>query len=146
MLVNINWDEWMEIEFEVALDSGSIVHMCAEEDALGCLLQVSAGSKRGQTFIVGHGGVMAHLGEMELNLVDPKYGTSFSSTFQIVKVTQPLMSVGNICDEGYKVVFDRHIAIITSEADVKEICRLYRQENGVYTAKLRLTSPFAWRG
>ena len=146
MLVNSREDEWMEVEFEVALDSGSIVHICSSEDAPGYLLQESPGSKRGQKFIVGDGGVMANLGEMTLNLAEPKAGNEFSSTFQIAKVTRPLMSVGKICDEGYKVIFDRKVARIINEADGSEICQFHRQDNGLYTAKLRLKAPFARRG
>ena len=89
---------------------------------------------------------MENMGEMELNLADEQVGTSFSSTFQIAKVTRPLMSVGKICDEGYKVVFNRKVACIISEADGSEVCRFYRQDNGLYIAKLRLKAPFAGRG
>ena len=40
-------EEWKDLEFEVALDSGSVVHVCASEDISGYLVQASAGSKRG---------------------------------------------------------------------------------------------------
>ena len=41
-------DAWEDIEFEVALDSGSVVHVCAPDDCPGYILQESPGSKRGQ--------------------------------------------------------------------------------------------------
>ena len=56
------------------------------------------------------------------------------------------MSVGKICDEGYKVIFDRKVARIINEADGSEICQFHRQDNGLYTAKLRLKALFARRG
>ena len=137
-------EEWTEVEFEVALDSGSIVHICSEEDAPGYILQESAGSKRGQTFVVGDGGVMANLGEMELNLSE-QTGNEFTSTFQIAKVTRPLMTVGKICDEGYEVVFDKNVAKVVAE-DGEVVCQFNRQDHGLYTAKLRLKAPFARHG
>ena len=44
-----------------------------------------------------------------------------SSTFQIAKVTRPLMSVGHICDQGLHVVFDKAKAVV-SDKDGVEIC------------------------
>ena len=41
-------DAWEDIEFQVALDSGSVVHVCAPDDCPGYMLQESPGSKRGQ--------------------------------------------------------------------------------------------------
>jgi len=43
-------DAWEDIEFEVALDSGSVVHVCAPDDCPGYMLQEPPGSKRGQAF------------------------------------------------------------------------------------------------
>ena len=42
--------EWPEVEFEVALDSGSVVHVCSNADTLGYLLEPSPESKRNQHF------------------------------------------------------------------------------------------------
>ena len=41
-------ETWDDLEFEVALDSGSVVHACAPADCPGYLLQESPGSRRGQ--------------------------------------------------------------------------------------------------
>jgi hypothetical protein len=41
-------EQWEVLEFEVALDSGSVVHVCAPADCPGYLLQDSAGSRPGQ--------------------------------------------------------------------------------------------------
>ena len=32
-------EEWIDVEFEVALDSGSIVHVCRDSDAPGYVLE-----------------------------------------------------------------------------------------------------------
>ena len=41
-------DAWEDIDFEVALDSGSVVHACAPDDCPGYMLQESPCSKRRQ--------------------------------------------------------------------------------------------------
>ena len=63
----INNNAWEDLEFEVALDSGSVVHVCAPADCPGYLLDESPGSRRGQDFLVGDGGCIPNLGQMKLN-------------------------------------------------------------------------------
>ena len=41
-------DQWEDLEFEVTLGSGSVVHVCAPADCPGYLLDESAWSRRGQ--------------------------------------------------------------------------------------------------
>ena len=48
--------QWENLEFEVALDSGSVVHICAPVDCPGDQLQEWQGSHRGQEFLMGAGG------------------------------------------------------------------------------------------
>ena len=95
------------MEFEVALDSGSVVHVCSDEDCMGYLLEDSPGSKINQMFLMGDGGKIPNQGQKSLRLADLNRGVEISSAFQIAKVTRPLMSVGKICDEGKQVVFDK---------------------------------------
>ena len=45
ILVN---EAWKDMEFEVALDSGSVVHVCSTDDCPGYMLAESPGSRRGQ--------------------------------------------------------------------------------------------------
>ena len=101
---------WDDIEFEVALDSGAVVPVCAPEDCPGYLLDESPGSKSGQRFLMGGGGTIANLGQKKLNLTDEDH--NLCSVFQIAAVTQPLMSVGKICDEGHNITFDAVQAIV----------------------------------
>ena len=124
----------------MALDSGSVVHVCAEEDCLGYLLEESPGSKRNQMFLMGDGGKIPNQGQKSLRLADLNNGVEISSTFQIAKVTRPLMSVGKICDEGKQVLFDKHSARVMDK-DGKEVCRFERQAGGLYVAKLKLRAP-----
>ena len=135
-------ETWVETEFEVALDSGSVVHVCAAEDANGYTLESSPGSRRKQMFIMGDGGKTANLGQKALNLTDPSIGkeNEIKSIFQIAKVTRPLMSVGKICDEGMEVKFTKNEAQVVDKAG-RTVCKFYRQPGGLYVAKLKLRAP-----
>ena len=83
---------------------------------------------------------MRNYGQKTLNLASDK--CSFSSVFQIAAVHRPLMSVGRICDNDNSVVFNKTRAVVLGP-DNAEICVFTRQPGGLYTAKLKLTSPFA---
>ena len=82
---------------------------------------------------------MKNCGQKTLNLQSDQ--AQFSSVFQIAAVTRPLMSVGRICDHDNQVLFDKHKAVVYAPDDT-EICRFTRQPGGLYTAKLKLKSPF----
>ena len=81
--------EWRDVEFEVALDSGSVVHVCAPEDCPGYKCEESPGSRRGQEFLVGDGGTIPNLGQSKLNLSDQD--RNIQSVFQIAAVTRDLL-------------------------------------------------------
>ena len=51
----VNDAEWVDVEFEVALDSGSTDHVCHTGDVPGYVIEASPGSRAGQGFIVGNG-------------------------------------------------------------------------------------------
>ena len=55
--------EWVDVEFEVTLDSGAIVHVCRDSDTPGYDLRDSAGTRRGQNFLAGNGCTMPNLGK-----------------------------------------------------------------------------------
>jgi hypothetical protein len=131
-------ETWKDLEFEVALDSGSVVHVCSQDDCPGYMLAESPGSRRGQEFLMGDGGTIPNMGQSRLNLTDN--GSDIESIFQIAAVTRPLMSVGKICDEGHSVTFDSVMAVVRSK-DGDELCRFHRKDGGLYVAKLTLKSP-----
>ena len=138
-------DAWEDIEFEVALDSGSVVHVCAPGDCPGYMLQESPGSKRGQEFQMGDGGLIKNLGQKQLNLSDSMIGRDVQSVFQIAAVTRPLMSVGRICDEGHEITFNNICAVVRTK-EGEELCRFSREPGGLYVAKLKLRSPAGFAG
>ena len=136
-----NGQEWEDILFEVALDSGCTDHVCAEIDTPGYRLSDSPGSKRGQCFIIGDGNRLPNTGQKALRLeTEGAEPSVIESTFQIAKVARPLMSVGKICDAGMRVVFSDAVAIV-EDSNKQEVCRFERDNGGLYVAKLRLKRP-----
>ena len=83
-------EEWQDVEFEVALDSGSQDHVCDEVDCPGYATEPSPGSSRGQCFVVGDGGNLENMGQRNLNM-EPlnDANVAMSSCFQIARVTRP---------------------------------------------------------
>ena len=134
-------DQWEDLEFEVALDSGSVVHVCAPADCPGYVPQESAGSRRGQEFLMGDGGTIPKLGQKRFNLSDNAARSYLQSIFQIAAVTRPLLSVGKTCDEGHEITFNNICAVVRSK-DGAELCRFHREPmGGLYVAKLKLRNP-----
>ena len=129
---------WQDVEFEVALDSGAVVHVCSEFDTPGYLLQESPGSRVKQNFVMGDGGKTPNLGQKSLNLEDG--ANNFQSIFQIAAVTRPLMSVGRICDNDNEVTFSKTKAVVRDK-DGQDVCTFQRQPGGLYTARLKLKAP-----
>jgi hypothetical protein len=134
-------EAWQDVEFEVALDSGSQDHVCDEVDTPGYATVASPGSARGQCFIVGDGGKLANMGQRHLNMQPLDDATvDMSSCFQIARVTRPLMSVGRMCDNGLKVIFDDKKAVVMDKEGI-EICAFERAPGGLYLGKFRLKCP-----
>ena len=134
-----------DLEFEVVLDSGSVAHAFSVDDVPGYRVGESPGSRRGQEFLMGDGGLIPNLGQRSLNLSDPTVGRDIQSVFQIAAVTRPLMSVGRICDEGHRITFDAVIAGVHAN-DGSDVCRFQRNGSGQYVAKLKLRSPAGFGG
>ena len=59
----LNDEGWKDLEFEVALDSGSVVHVCGVDDVPGYRVGESPGSRRGQEFLMGDGGLIPNLAQ-----------------------------------------------------------------------------------
>ena len=141
MLANVSEEEWIDVEFEVALDSGSTDHVCHPSDLPGYVVEASPGSRAGQGFIVGNGARVTNDGQSVLSLQgagdkDP----TMSTTFQVAKVSRPLMSVGRLCDKGFDVLFRKDKADVLAP-DNPVILSFERQHGGLYVAKLRLERP-----
>ena len=139
----VNSSEWIDVEFEVALDSGCTDNVCHEGDAPGYVLEPSAGSKAGQHFIVGNGAQVPNSGQVNLNLQTDgaeEKRNNISTIFQVAKVSRPLMSVGRLCDAGMDVIFKHNRADVVAP-DGSIVLSFERQGTGLYIAKLRLKRP-----
>jgi hypothetical protein len=135
----VNEDEWEDIMMTLTADSGAGNHVMSREDAPGYQVQPSEGSKRGKGFVGVDGVRIPNEGEVELNLAGPQ--GKFKSTFQVAKVTRPLMSIARICDRGHKVVFEKgHASVLNSQG--QEICRFARRGN-LYMIDVKLRAPGA---
>ena len=133
--------EWIDVEFEVALDSGCTDNVCHSGDAPGYVIQESVGSKCGQGFMVGNGQRVPNVGEVHLSLeTSGKDAHRLTSTFQVAKVSRPLMSVGRLCDAGMEVKFSKGTASVIAP-DGSVACVFERQGGGLYLAKLKLKRP-----
>ena len=134
--------EWIDDEFEVALDSGSTDNVCHPEDAPGYVVEASQGSRRGQKFVVGDGNKISNDGEVRLNLQTIEDSPNdIGSTLQVAKVSRPLMSVGKICDHGMKVRFSSDKAEVMKGAAA--VCTFEMIHQGLCLAKLRQKRPDA---
>ena len=139
--VMMNEEEWVDCEFEVALDSGSTDHVASTVDIPGYVVEASPGSKAGQGFIVGNGQRVPNDGQSCLNLQSTgKSSNTVATTFQVAKVSRPLMSAGRLCDAGMDVHFKKERAEVLA-ADGSVIMSFERQNGGLYIAKLRLKRP-----
>jgi len=79
--------------------------------APGVPVKPSAGSKRGQHYLAANGQRMANIGEQHVRVVTEAGGQA-DVTFQVTGVTRPLLSVGELCDRGNRVVFGRGGGVI----------------------------------
>ena len=135
----VNDSEWIDVEFEVALDSGSTDHVCHTGDVPGYVVEPSPGSRMGQGFIVGNGARVPNDGQSVLNL-QATNKTTMATTFQLAKVSRPLMSVGRLCDAGMDVLFKKDRADVLA-TDGSVILSFERQSGGLYVARLKLKKP-----
>ena len=133
--------EWQDREFQVALDSGCTDNVCHPADVPGYPLEPSIGSRNGQGFLVGNGARVPNDGQAHLNLhTGDEIPNGIRTTFQIAKVSRPLMSVGRLGDNGMQVVFDKDRAKMVAP-DGSVACVFERQNGGLYICKFRLKKP-----
>ena len=118
-------DVWGDITVDTILDSALCRHVMPRECAHGYQVQDSSHSRRGLGFIVGNGERVPNEGQFVLN---PEAGTGQESpravacTFQVADLTKPLMSVFQLCEQGFQCVFkDTHAIVIDPAGET--VCR-----------------------
>ena len=91
--------EWVDVEFEVALDSGSTDNVCHEGDAPGYIVEPSVGSKRGQKCVIGDGNKIASDGQVNLN-----FQTKSGSPNDIMSTTQVAkrLATSQVCQQDLR--------------------------------------------
>ena len=91
---------------------------------------------------MGDGNQINNLGQFVLNLQGGEEGgNNITTTFQVAKVSRPLMSVGRICDNDMDVLFSDVQAKVIARSDGATVCTFERQGGGLYLAKFRLKQP-----
>ena len=145
--VVLNVEDWRDIEVEVVLDSCFCAHILdASHDAPGFSVRESEGSRDGKGYIVGNVERIPNEGEVQLNLeaADGQGGTrQLQSTFQSAPVTRPLMSVSQICDHGFKCIFDKDRAVVV-DADMKPKFA-WERRGGLYMSPMKIKAPTPFR-
>ena len=133
--------EFLDADVEVAADSGAGEHVLGEGDAPMYKIEESPGSRNNQHFIGAGGHRMNNQGQVRLMMraANGKKGRDVRTTFQVAKVTRPLMSVSKICDAGMTMRFTATMAVIEDQKG-KEVCRFIRK-GGLYVATMKLRNP-----
>ncbi len=133
--------EFLESNFEVALDSGAGDHVSSGAEAPAFAVEESPGSRARQHFLGAGGHRMPNKGQMKLDLRadNGKRGRDIRAIFKVAKVIRPLMSVSKICDAGFAVKFTEDLALVVDAKD-KEVCRFQRRA-GLYVASMKMRNP-----
>ena len=120
--------EFLEYEVEAAADSGAGEHVLADTDAPMHKIEESPGSRAGQNFVGAGGHKMRNQGQVKLSMRadNGRSGRDIRTTFQVARVTRPLMSVSKICEAGMTMKFTAKMAIV-EDANGKEVCRFMRK-------------------
>ena len=97
--------------------------MAADTDAPTYKVEDSVGSSASHHFLGAGGPTIANRGQMSFNMRanNGRKGRDVRTTFQVARVTRPLMSVSKICDAGMSMKFTSTMAVI-EDANDKEVC------------------------
>ena len=134
-----NEEDFQEVDIVCAGDSACTDHIANEQDIPGYPIHESPGSRAGKGWVAADGMRIPNQGEADLNLVSQ--GRRPRSTFQVGKVSRPLMSIARICDAGNTVLFNKTHAIVRDSKN-NEVCR-FERKGQLYLIKFRLTKPSA---
>ena len=129
--------EWEEIPVTMTADSGAGNHIINADDIPGYMVSPSPASMAGKGFVAADNGRIANEGQADLNLAVGK--NKLRSTFQVAKVNRPLMSIGRMCDQGHKVVFDAKKAEVVDKHG--KVVTTFWRKGGLYTVDMMLRAP-----
>ena len=131
------------IEVDVTMDTGAESCVLSPEDVPTHVVRPSKGSKAGQRFQAVGGKLIDNEGEVTLDMVAPAEGettTELTATFQVAKVTRPLLSVTKVCDTGGFDVLCRREAAYILDGQQRVVAKFARR-GGLYVARMRIRNP-----
>ena len=91
---------------------------------------------------MGNGERIANEDEVTLNFEAPNGqggAQALRSVFQSARVTRPLMSVSQICDNGFKCIFERDKATVVDENMQPKF--VFERRGGLYLSPMKLKAP-----
>ena len=77
-----------------------------EDDAPDYHIMTPSGPQRNSKYILPNGEIVENEGEKHVR-VKTKEGHRCMIKMQVTQVRKPLMSVGKVCDEGHRVIFEQ---------------------------------------
>ena len=135
-------EDFVETDILPTLDSGCCDYIVDMADAPGyaCVLHSSAGSLRGQKFVVGNGDRAANKGHIKLRMKSKdEHGLLMNSVFQVAEITRPLMSVSRICDQDMVNIFENHHPrVLDTDGSTVALCE---RDGCLYTCTIKLGTP-----
>ncbi len=137
------------IEIDMTVDTGAMNSVLSREDVPTHEVLPSEGSRAGQQFqsAAAGGKLIDNEGEVQLDMIAPAEGeslTELTSTFQVAKVTRPLLSVTKVCDRGnFDVLCRREAAYVLD--DKQKVIAKFPRRGGLYVATVKVRNP-RWRG
>jgi hypothetical protein len=128
----------------ITADSGAGNHIINKLDIGGYQKHVepSPASRAGKGFVAANDHRIPNEGQVALRFQGEDAGDEMiNSVFQVAEVNRPLMSIGRICDQGHKVMFDSDRAEVICKKTNKVVMVFKRKNGGLYTADLVLRAP-----
>ena len=124
--------------FHIVLDSGSADHVVDSVDIPGYSIEERIGSKAGACFVAANWERIPNRDQVNLQMRSGNI--RIKSTFQALKISKLLWSVGKLCDAGYRVEFKKESAKVVHESTGKEVGTFPRSQ-GLYIGQLQLKNP-----
>jgi len=125
-------------DIHVVLDSGAADYVVDNAETPGYHVRESIGSRLGAAFVAANGERIPNRGEVELDL--KAGGAKIKWIFQVSQISQPLWSVGKLCDAGYSVTFERDHADIKQASTGKKVGK-FERKHGLYVGTFQLRNP-----
>ena len=136
-------DDDVEVEVDVAADSGACAHVFGPDDLPGNVKVKNITKRRfhgaNNSPIEHHGGAVVHLVQED--------GTVATSTVQVAEVCRPLHSVSTICDGKKEMLYTDEEAVVVPKGSLSKFlaqCQrlaTYPRVGGLYVARVKVRNP-----